>query len=223
MNTEKTKYYLNTINYNHVYDYRKKLKERLVEYKGGKCEICGYNKCITALEFHHLDPGKKDFTIGSSKVLSFEKCKQEVDKCILVCSNCHREIHENEYKKIEKERIEKERRIKTEVMSNRDEYGVCRVKNSHKYLYDAGIFDDMDNDMSRKDIFKKYHINNKTFNKFLKENNIEYKPKKIATYNPTRDELIELLKNNSKSAIGRMFNVSCGAVIKWCKKFGIHS
>ena len=79
----------------------------------------------------------------------------------------------------------------------------------------------MENNMSRKDIFRKYHINNATFNKFLTENNIEYKPKKTATYNPTKDELIELLKNNSKSAIGRMFNVSCSAVIKWCKKFGI--
>lgn len=72
--------------------YSKRIKEELVEYKGGKCEICGYNKCIQALEFHHLDPTQKDFSIsGGTK--SFERLKPEVDKCILVCSNCHKEIH----------------------------------------------------------------------------------------------------------------------------------
>lgn len=75
-----------------VIDSRRKKKQLLVEYKGGKCERCGYNKCIDALEFHHLDPLTKDFTISSSN-LSLEKQKLEVDKCLLVCANCHREIH----------------------------------------------------------------------------------------------------------------------------------
>lgn len=73
---------------------REKTKELLVEYKGGKCEICGYNKCISALEFHHLNPNEKDFGIGAKGwTRSIETNKNEVDKCILVCSNCHREIH----------------------------------------------------------------------------------------------------------------------------------
>lgn len=72
--------------------YAKRIKEQLIEYKGNKCQICGYNKCTNALEFHHLDPTQKDFGIsGGTK--SFEKLRPEVDKCILVCSNCHREIH----------------------------------------------------------------------------------------------------------------------------------
>lgn len=72
--------------------YSKRIKEELVKYKGGKCEVCGYSKCIQALEFHHLDPTYKDFSIsGGTK--SFERLKPEVDKCILVCSNCHKEIH----------------------------------------------------------------------------------------------------------------------------------
>ena len=75
---------------------REKIKEILVEYKGGKCEICGYDKCISALEFHHLDPLKKDFGVGSKGYTrSLEQNKKEVDKCILVCANCHREIHSN--------------------------------------------------------------------------------------------------------------------------------
>ena len=82
--------------------YRKNIKIKMVEYKGGKCEICGYNKCIEALEFHHTNPKEKDFNIsGGTK--SFNSLKSELDKCILVCANCHREIHNgyNEnYKKI---------------------------------------------------------------------------------------------------------------------------
>ena len=75
-----------------VESWRKRKKKTLVEYKGGKCQCCGYSKCIEALEFHHLDPNIKSFTI-SGKSKSFNSLKNEVDKCILVCSNCHKEIH----------------------------------------------------------------------------------------------------------------------------------
>lgn len=73
---------------------RQRLKIRAIEYRGGVCEECGYNKCIEALEFHHLDETKKDFSI--SKVAdrkAWAKIKLELDKCQLVCSNCHREKH----------------------------------------------------------------------------------------------------------------------------------
>lgn len=71
------------------------LKEKAVEYKGGCCEKCGYNKSKRALEFHHLDPNEKDFGIAyKGYTRSWEKVKTELDKCILVCSNCHAEIHD---------------------------------------------------------------------------------------------------------------------------------
>lgn len=73
--------------------WRKDKKLKLVEYKGGCCQNCGYKKSIGALEFHHINPDDKDFTI-SGKSYSFERLKKEVDKCVLVCSNCHIEIHE---------------------------------------------------------------------------------------------------------------------------------
>ena len=74
-------------------EYRRRIKEQLVNYKGGRCVKCGYNKCLAALEFHHCDPKQKDFSI-SGGTRSFETLKKEVDKCILVCSNCHKEIHQ---------------------------------------------------------------------------------------------------------------------------------
>ena len=81
-----------TADYDRVKDIRHRKKEALVEYKGGKCQICGYNRCIQALDFHHLNPAEKDFRLSSSSK-SLDELKKEADKCILVCSNCHREIH----------------------------------------------------------------------------------------------------------------------------------
>lgn len=76
---------------------RDKLKELAVEYKGGKCEKCGYNKYIGALEFHHLNPNEKDFGIASKGYTnSWERVKKELDKCILLCANCHREEHKKD-------------------------------------------------------------------------------------------------------------------------------
>lgn len=69
----------------------------MIKYKGGKCQLCGYNKCNRALEFHHLDPAQKDFGISKNLSKDFDLLKQEVDKCILVCSNCHAEIHNELY------------------------------------------------------------------------------------------------------------------------------
>lgn len=71
---------------------RQELKKMSVNYKGGKCLLCGYNKCMSAMEFHHINPNEKDFQV-SGKSISWEKIKIELDKCILVCSNCHQEIH----------------------------------------------------------------------------------------------------------------------------------
>jgi 5-methylcytosine-specific restriction endonuclease McrA len=71
------------------------LKLQMIEYKGGCCVRCGYDKYQGALEFHHLNPKEKDFNPSRLKNYSFnEKLKNELNKCILVCSNCHREIHD---------------------------------------------------------------------------------------------------------------------------------
>ena len=77
---------------NQVVSWRKRTKEKLVKYKGGKCQGCGYDKYIGCLDFHHVDPTQKDIAI-SGATISFERLKKEVDKCVLVCSNCHGEIH----------------------------------------------------------------------------------------------------------------------------------
>jgi len=73
---------------------RRKLKVMLVEYKGGKCVLCGYDKSPWALELHHRDPEKKSFGLSVRGLTrSWEILRKEADKCILICANCHREIH----------------------------------------------------------------------------------------------------------------------------------
>lgn len=73
---------------------RRKTKKEMVELLGGKCSLCGYKKCMAALAFHHLDPTQKEFAVSKYRKRSL--LLEEVKKCILVCSNCHVEIHAQE-------------------------------------------------------------------------------------------------------------------------------
>ncbi len=71
---------------------RRKVKEALVKGAGGRCQICGYDRCQAALEFHHVDPQTKQFGLARCGAHSFEKLRLEVRKCVLLCSNCHAEV-----------------------------------------------------------------------------------------------------------------------------------
>lgn len=70
------------------------LKEKAVQYKGGRCMKCGYSKCLRALGFHHRDRASKDFGLGHLSNIGWDRIKAELDKCDLLCANCHMEVHE---------------------------------------------------------------------------------------------------------------------------------
>ena len=73
---------------------RKLTKKIAVAYKGSRCFICGYQECVDALEFHHLGNKEKDFGISKSGYTRrITNVLKEADKCVLLCSNCHREVH----------------------------------------------------------------------------------------------------------------------------------
>ena len=76
---------------NHLEKYRLQVRDEALAYKGGKCENCGYDKYRGALEFHHKDPTQKD-PAGLRKY-NRTKLFAELDKCVLLCANCHREEH----------------------------------------------------------------------------------------------------------------------------------
>lgn len=68
-------------------------KKRLVELFGGSCKVCGYNKYVGALDFHHLDPSKKSFALSVRGLCySWTTVLAEAKKCVLLCKNCHTEV-----------------------------------------------------------------------------------------------------------------------------------
>lgn len=69
------------------------VKRRMVEWMGGSCESCGYDRCLAALDFHHRNPEDKKFNLATAPRRKWEEVIKELTKCVLLCSNCHREYH----------------------------------------------------------------------------------------------------------------------------------
>jgi hypothetical protein len=77
----------------HVAERRRKVKRTLVAEAGGKCSACGYDRCVAALQFHHVDPGEKSFSLSSKGITrGIARAREEARKCILLCANCHAEL-----------------------------------------------------------------------------------------------------------------------------------
>jgi transposase len=76
-----------------VVRHRRKVKAILVAEAGGRCLLCGYDRYVGALEFHHLDPADKRLEVSRNGVtLSIDAVRTEARKCVLLCSNCHAEV-----------------------------------------------------------------------------------------------------------------------------------
>jgi hypothetical protein len=76
-----------------VAERRRRVKAELVAEAGGHCAVCGYNRCIAALSFHHLDPAEKSFGVARGGVtLGIARMREEARKCVLLCANCHAEV-----------------------------------------------------------------------------------------------------------------------------------
>lgn len=102
-------------------------KKQAVEYKGGCCQrsiggkMCGYNRCLAGLDFHHLDPKQKDPKWRAMKNWKFDRIKKELDKCILVCKNCHAEIHHVDIPQLD-------------ARKNKKQFDVCPICGNEKYI-----------------------------------------------------------------------------------------
>jgi transposase len=71
---------------------RRKAKAILVREAGGRCQLCGYDRSQAALQFHHLDPAAKEFGVARRGARGIDRLRAEIQKCILLCSNCHAEV-----------------------------------------------------------------------------------------------------------------------------------
>lgn len=78
----------------------RKNKKKAIKYKGSKCVMCNIKAGEVhdaVFDFHHLDPSQKELNIGKIMHHRWDKIREELDKCILLCSNCHRIIHADDY------------------------------------------------------------------------------------------------------------------------------
>lgn len=76
-----------------VKDRRRRVKETIVHEAGRACALCGYDRCVAALHFHHRDPASKRFGLASRGItLALEAVRDEARKCVLLCANCHAEV-----------------------------------------------------------------------------------------------------------------------------------
>lgn len=177
------------MSYETIKNYRQRLKERSVYVLGDECQCCGYKKAISALEFHHLNPAEKEFSFNENTNRSWSKTREELKKCILVCANCHREIHAS--------LIDNSMLVSSfsEDRANEIDLLVEQTKNhTLYYCKNCGV-----------EVWRG--------NEYCHACALE---KKRKVERPTREELKKLIRTNSFAELGRKFGVSDNAIRKWC-------
>jgi hypothetical protein len=211
-----------------VIAWRKEAKQKLIERFGGKCEICGYNRCARSLHFHHIDPGMKVFGIakgGNTK--SWPRILKEAQKCVLLCSNCHGEIEDG--------------------MLNVSEEIILRSEDDNWLLADITSFykkagsqksANKAQKRSKKQIKK---TPNQTEKRVKRENKCIECDKKIGLHSlrclscsnklpkpdsrkverPQKEELEKMVWEMPTTKIAQQYGVSDKAVGKWVKAYGI--
>ncbi len=176
-----------------VNDRRKRIKGILIKNLGGYCCCCGYDRCNGALEFHHIDPKDKKFTFGSMVSKSLQAITEEIQKCVLVCSNCHKEVHDgliilpiNAPRLSENFVLEGWKKYTVSKYSNYDFCSICgdRKLKKRKYcsLECSGI--------SQRKVDR-----------------------------PDKEQLQRLIDSNTWTKMGEMYGVSDSSVRKWAKSY----
>jgi hypothetical protein len=228
-----------------INDFRRKLKSRAVKHKGGACCICGYDKSLDALQFHHTDKNQKDFAL--SRAYSWEVIVQELEKCILVCSNCHHEIHgvqwiENTEQMRKTVREMRERMKETRICTDcGTEFRIsperksttcpkCRARTAKKRSVANKIPEQKELatlvwEMSVEQLSKKLKCSPTTIRRYCKKMDINMPPKSFwsTTENrskidwPSDQKLLELVSTRPLIHLAKEFGVSDNAIRKRCK------
>lgn len=182
------------VNINKCTKFNHTRKERIVKIMGNKCVLCGYNRSLPGLEIHHINKDEKEFSFSDYRnYKNWDKLLNELKKCILLCSVCHKEIHYTDlYKDIKlsssyNEKIAEE--LTDEIFKPKKE-SFCKKCNK-KISYRANLCSDC------------YSKNNR---KIIR---------------PSRKNLKNLIRNTSFVSIGKQFNVSDKTVSKWCKYYNL--
>lgn len=175
------------MSYTNVKNARERLKKRIIYVMGDKCQCCGYSKCQSALELHHVNPKEKSFTVSNNTNRGWETVVQEIKKCTLVCANCHREI---EAGLIESPKISFNQERANEISQ------LVQDLKTHKIYYCIKC---------GKEISKG--------STYCPECAHEQQRR---TERPSRDELKYLIRNFPFTQLGKTYGVSDNAIKKWC-------
>lgn len=172
-------------------------KQRIVYTMGGQCALCGYNKNIQALEMHHIDPQEKDFTFSDTKKYhTWEELSIEMQKCVLLCANCHREIHYplDEENPIElKSSYNPERSAEIQALITQE-----KTKTKH-FCIDCG---------------KEITRNAQRCQKCAELHNRRVE-------RPEREVFKQEIRTTPFTVLGEKYNVSDNAIRKWCDGYNL--
>lgn len=184
-----------------VIEYRKRRKENLMKVCGSKCAICGYNKLAAALEFHHIDPSQKEYGIATGgNCHDLDKDLAEIKKCLLVCANCHREIHANMF--TEEELWQRQIYLEEVALSlQEDKYIRTATKLYFCGVCGVSITKYSDSGLCHKCLSETQRVVNR----------------------PTRSQLKEDIRTLPMVQVGKKYLVSDNAVRKWCKAYDLPS
>lgn len=181
------------MSYEQVKNFRNNRKNQIVYVMGEKCQICGYNKSNSALELHHINPEDKEFTLNKGQLFSWEKLQDELKKCVLVCANCHREIHyENFYYELSSSYDENRAKKITEEIEDLKNHKIFHCKSCGKLI-------------SKGSFYCKDCCN-------LKKRRAE---------RPSREELKALIRIYPFTLLSEKFGVSDNAIRKWCDSYDL--
>lgn len=229
-------------NSKHVKTWRKNTKTKIINIFGGGCGICGYNRCNSSLALHHLNPDEKEYGLGQfmAHPRKWEIIKEELKKCILVCHNCHGEIHEglitipdnvSRYKECIDITYNKCKSCNSEIDDTLTMCDTCRNTQMHNSLNGRNKLDMVNWDaIDLPNALKSYNMTeiSDQFNispylirkkiKLLGLSDIHSIRRNTWKVNWNEVDLIDLSKEHSNSEIARMFNVSETAVRKRKKK-----
>ena len=171
-----------------VIEFVKRRKENLIKVFGSKCCICGFDKWQSALEFHHINPEEKKFGLTtSSTTKAIEKQLEEMKKCILVCSNCHRGIHSNN----------------------------LTIPENWKDFYNNDVAEQLIKDTHAKKYYCVICGKEKSRNGIYCAECAQKAQRK--TDRPDRETLKNLIRTIPLRRIGLDYGVSDNAIRKWCK------
>lgn len=182
---------------------------------GGKCYICGYDRCNAAFDLHHINPEEKKFSFGGIRAnpVAWQRIVEELKKCIMLCANCHREVENGLVELVNPRSTFDESNIVTKI----DWKG--RQSTTGKYVHCIVCGLEINNATGRRkfcsDVCKKINTSKQDM---IKKRHRD-RPRKVQW--PERDELAHMIDTMSWIAIGRKYGVSDNAVRKWARKYGL--